>query len=121
MEKNKYEDVIENQIKESSKIIALCVDQNHEGKGICKVDEIKDSEMVKEFIIFVDNMIPGYGSCCGRYILRCLDCLSKKLLGWLDSGGDRLSHIRVFLCLSRIRFLSIHTTRHQAFHCHLHL
>ena len=33
MEKNKYEDVIENQIKESSKIIALCVDQNHEGKG----------------------------------------------------------------------------------------
>lgn len=59
MEKNKYEDVIENQIKESSKIIALCVDQNHEGKGICKVDGIKDSEMVKEFIIFVDNMIPG--------------------------------------------------------------
>ena len=47
MEKNKYEDVIENQIKESSKIIALCVDQNHEGKGICKVDGIKDSEMVK--------------------------------------------------------------------------
>ena len=30
MEKNKYEDVIENQIKESSKIIALCVDQNQE-------------------------------------------------------------------------------------------
>ena len=59
MEKNKYEDVIENQIKESSKIIALCVDQNHEGKGICKVDGIKNSEMVKEFIIFVDNMIPG--------------------------------------------------------------
>ena len=49
MEKNKYEDVIENQIKESSKIIALCVDQNHEGKGICKVDGIKNSEMVKEF------------------------------------------------------------------------
>ena len=56
-------------------------------------------------------MIPGYGSCCGRYILRCLDCLSKKLLGWLDSDDDRLFHIRVFQCLFRIRFLSIHTTR----------
>ena len=29
----------------------------------------------------------------------------KKLLGWLDSDGDRLSRIRVFQCLSRIRFL----------------
>ena len=59
MEKSKYKDLIPNQIKKSSKIVALCIDQNHEGQGICKVDGIKDSEEVKEFIIFVNNMIPG--------------------------------------------------------------
>ena len=46
------------QIKKGTKIVAKCVDLNHEGQGVCKIDGIKESEEVTNFPIFVNNMIP---------------------------------------------------------------
>ena len=45
-------------IKKGTKIVAKCVDLNHEGQGVCKTDGIKDGEEVTNFPIFVNNMIP---------------------------------------------------------------
>lgn len=48
-----------NIIKKGSKLIATCIDYNHEAQGICKVNGIKDDEEVNNFPLFVTNMIPG--------------------------------------------------------------
>lgn len=45
-------------IKKGTKLVTKCVDLNHEGQGVCKIDGIKDSEEVTNFPIFVNNMIP---------------------------------------------------------------
>ena len=45
-------------IKKGIKLVTKCVDLNHEGQGVCKIDGIKDSEEVTNFPIFVNNMIP---------------------------------------------------------------
>lgn len=48
-----------NIIKKGNKLVATCIDFNHEAQGICKVDGIKDEEEVTNFPIFVLNMLPG--------------------------------------------------------------
>ena len=45
-------------IKKGTKLVTKCVDLNHEGQGVCKIDGIKDGEEVNNFPIFVNNMIP---------------------------------------------------------------
>ena len=45
-------------IKKGTKLVTKCVDLNHEGQGVCKIEGIKDSEEVTNFPIFVNNMIP---------------------------------------------------------------
>ena len=45
-------------IKKGTKVVTKCIDLNHEGQGVCKIDGIKDNEEVTNFPIFVNNMIP---------------------------------------------------------------
>ena len=45
-------------IKKGTKLVTKCVDLNHEGQGVCKIDGIKDGEELNNFPIFVNNMIP---------------------------------------------------------------
>lgn len=45
-------------IKKGTKLVTKCIDLNHEGQGVCKIEGIKDSEEVTNFPIFVNNMIP---------------------------------------------------------------
>ena len=45
-------------IKKGTKFVTKCVDLNHEGQGVCKIDGIKENEEVTNFPIFVNNMIP---------------------------------------------------------------
>lgn len=44
-------------ISKGTKHIALCTSLNHEGQGVCKINGIKDNEEVKNFTIFVPEMI----------------------------------------------------------------
>lgn len=45
-------------IKKGTKLVTKCIDLNHEGQGVCKIDGIKDNEEVTNFPVFVNNMIP---------------------------------------------------------------
>ncbi len=51
------ENINQNEIKKGSRLVAKCVDLNHEGQGVCKVDALKDGEEVTNFPIFVNNML----------------------------------------------------------------
>ncbi len=51
------ENINQNVIKKGSRLVAKCVDLNHEGQGVCKVDALKEGEEVTNFPIFVNNML----------------------------------------------------------------
>ena len=44
-------------IKKGTRIVASCVDYNHEGQGVCKISGVKDGEEVTNFPVFVNNML----------------------------------------------------------------
>ena len=56
MEEVKNNDII---IKKGTRLIAECIGYNHEGKGICKINGIKDEEWLDNYPLFVDEMIPS--------------------------------------------------------------
>lgn len=45
-------------IKKGAKFVATCVDFNHEGQGVCKIDGNLNDEEVTNFPIFVPDMLP---------------------------------------------------------------
>lgn len=57
METNQMKEL--NKITYGAKIIANCTGLNHEGEGICKITGIKDGQEIENYVLFVNNMLPG--------------------------------------------------------------
>lgn len=53
----KQDNVIK-EIRKGNRFTVECVNLNHEGQGICRIDGIKEGESFTNFPIFVDNLLP---------------------------------------------------------------